>query len=250
MPRRQDAESGPWREYMPRRASDRYPNEKRPCSFCRTLRVVIMFAVLMVALLAYSDNLTWLENIQFIDIFAASIGVAFVAVLAFKIWEEYGTPKQDRANQKEERREAMEKLFDEMDEAVAKREAEEASVHYVDPDTGDELVAHVEKRTEHEEHVTEDGATVTVDHSTVTMEVHVEERVEEAADSPGSDLRSAPHIEEAEIIEEVLDGEEAENEQEAGLESEDELRSGTEQSSGPKKQPQQLDIFGFELERK
>lgn len=190
---------------MPRRASDRYPDEKRPCSFCRTLRVVIMFAVLILALLAYSDNLTWLQDIQFIDIFATAIGVAFVLVIAYKTWEEYGRPKEDRAIKKEERRQAMEKLFDEMDEAVAKREEEEASMRFVDPDTGDELVARVKKQTEHEEHVTEEGATVVVDHTKVTMEVHVEEPPE--SDS-GSDLRSDP------------------------------------------KQPEQLDIFGFELERK
>ena len=189
---------------MPRRASDRYPDEKRPCSFCRTLRVVIMFAVLLLALLAYSDNLTWLQDIQFIDIFAASIGVAFVLVVAYKIWEEYGRPKEDRAIQKEERRQAMEKLFDEMDEAVAKREAEEATVRVTDAETGETLVAEVHKDTEHEELVTDEGDTVVVDHTTVTMEVHVEEPQEVDESKMGSD----------------------------------------------KEQPEQLDILGFELERK
>lgn len=204
---------------MPRRASDRYPDEKRPCAFCRTLRVVIMFAVLIVALLAYSDNLTWLENIQFIDIFAAAIGVTFVLVVAFKVWEEYGSPKEGRAVQKEERRQAMEKLFDEMDEAVAKREAEDATVRITDAETGETMVAEVHKQSEHEEGVTDAGDTVVVDHTTVTMEVHVEEAQELAVD-------------EAEVVEvklgEVSDSEVADT----------------------KKQPEQLDIFGFELERK
>lgn len=220
---------------MPRRASDRYPDEKRPCSFCRTLRVVIMFAVLILALLAYSDNLTWLQDIQFIDIFAASIGVAFVLVIVYKTWEEYGRPKQDRAIQKEERRQAMEKLFDEMDEAVAKREEEEASMRFVDPDTGDELVARVKKQTEHEEHVTEEGTTVVVDHTKVTMEVHVEEPQEVVE----SKAEAEAEIEDAEVVEEVFEAEEvltAETEQEPKEQS--------------KSQPEQLDIFGFELERK
>ena len=163
-----------------------------------------MFAVLLLALLAYSDNLTWLQDIQFIDIFAASIGVAFVLVVAYKIWEEYGRPKEDRAIQKEERRQAMEKLFDEMDEAVAKREAEEATVRVTDAETGETLVAEVHKDTEHEELVTDEGDTVVVDHTTVTMEVHVEEPQEVDESKMGSD----------------------------------------------KEQPEQLDIFGFELERK
>jgi hypothetical protein len=194
-----------------------------------------MFAVLILALLAYSDNLTWLQDIQFIDIFAASIGVAFVLVIVYKTWEEYGRPKQDRAIQKEERRQAMEKLFDEMDEAVAKREEEEASMRFVDPDTGDELVARVKKQTEHEEHVTEEGTTVVVDHTKVTMEVHVEEPQEVVE----SKAEAEAEIEDAEVVEEVFEAEEvltAETEQEPKEQS--------------KSQPEQLDIFGFELERK
>ena len=218
---------------MPRRASDRYPDEKRPCSFCRTLRVVIMFAVLLLALLAYSDNLTWLQDIQFIDIFAASIGVAFVLVVAYKIWEEYGRPKEDRAIQKEERRQAMEKLFDEMDEAVAKREAEEATVRVTDAETGETLVAEVRKDTEHEELVTDEGDTVVVDHTTVTMEVHIEEPQEvEVAESKAGESES--DVVDAEIIEEVIDAEAVD---ESNMASD-------------KEQPEQLDIFGFELERK
>ena len=227
---------------MPRRASDRYPDEKRPCSFCRTLRVVIMFAVLLLALLAYSDNLTWLQDIQFIDIFAASIGVAFVLVVAYKIWEEYGRPKEDRAIQKEERRQAMEKLFDEMDEAVAKREAEEATLRVTDAETGETLVAEVHKDTEHEELVTDAGDTVVVDRTTVTMEVHVEEPQEvEIAKARADDAE--PEVVDAEIIEEVIDAEAV-----------DESKMGSDEShltpSSDKEQPEQLDIFGFELERK
>ncbi|MDP6166521.1 MAG: hypothetical protein QGI54_10335 [Gammaproteobacteria bacterium] len=109
---------------MPRRASDSNPDGKRPCAFCRTLRVVIVFALLIVALMAYSNNLTWLEDIQFTDIFAYVILLAFVIVLVFKVWEEYWKPKQ-HAEDRDERREEMEKLFDEMDAAVAKREAEQ-----------------------------------------------------------------------------------------------------------------------------
>jgi len=120
---------------MPRRASDRDPNGKRPCAICRTLRVVIVFALLVVALMAYADKLAWLKDIQFTDIFAYAIAVAFVVVLVFKTWQEYWKPKQDEKG-REERREEMEKLFDEMDEAVAKREAEEAmkaAVEHHDP---------------------------------------------------------------------------------------------------------------------
>lgn len=221
---------------MPRRASDRYPDEKRPCSFCRTLRVVIMFAVLILALLAYSDNLTWLQDIQFIDIFAAAIGVAFVLVIAYKTWEEYGRPKEDRAVKKEERRQAMEKLFDEMDEAVAKREAEEATLRVTDAETGETLVAEVHKDTEHEELVTEAGDTVVVDRTTVTMEVHVEEPETVATGEEAE-------VVDAEIIEEVIDAEAV-----------DESKMGSDEShltpSSDKEQPEQLDIFGFELERK
>lgn len=194
---------------MPRRASDSNPDGKRPCAFCRTLRVVVIFALLVVALMAYADKLDWLENIQFSDIFAYMIAVAFVVVLAFKVWEEYWKPKK-HAEGREGRREEREKLFDEMDAAVAKREAEEAM--HVDVESGDTLVTQVTHSDRHEEKIDGCGDLVSLDTHEVSLAVTIEHH------EPSGGV-----LEEAE-------------QQEA-----DEAEQG---------HPQQLDIFGYEIKGK
>ena len=203
---------------MPRRASDSNPEGKRPCAFCRTLRVVVIFALLVVALMAYADKLAWLENIQFTDIFAYVIAVAFVVVLVFKIWEEYWKPKKHEEG-REERREEMEKLFDEMDEAVAKREAEEAM--HVDVESGDTLVTQVTHTDRHEEKLDESGELVSIDTHKVSLAVTVEHH------EPSTEPAVAVIAEDAvEVIE-------------------TQTTDSVEQD-----QPEQLDIFGYEIKDK
>jgi hypothetical protein len=220
---------------MPRRASDSNPDGKRPCAFCRTLRVVVIFALLMVALMAYADKLSWLEDIQFTDIFANSIAGAFFLVLGYKVWAEYWKPKK-HAEGRNERREEMEKLFDEMDEAVAKREAETV---LEDSETGgDTLTAHMEESDRHEETHNQNGELVTADTHTVSLDVTVTHK--EPSTNPELD-EQVDIVEPVEVAELVATGEAPEAE---GVESEE---TGDERD---KKQPEQLDIFGFELKDK
>ena len=64
---------------MGRRISDSDPSGKKPCAFCRTMRVVVIFAVMVVMLMAYADKLKWLENIDFTSFFGYSVvGVKIV----------------------------------------------------------------------------------------------------------------------------------------------------------------------------
>ena len=191
---------------MPRRASDSNPDGKRPCAFCRTLRVVIVFALLVVALMAYADKLAWLEDIQFTDIFAYAIAAAFVVVLGFKTWQEYWKPKQHEQG-REGRREEMEKLFDEMDEAVAKREAEEAAQVVVE--AGDTIVTQVIHSDRHEKSIDASGELHSLDTHAVSMAITVEHH------------ESAPD----DIVQES-------------------------QADAEIGQPEQLDIFGYQIKDK
>ena len=62
---------------MGRRISDSDSNGKKPCSFCRTMLVVVMFAVVTVMLMAYSGKLHWLEDIPFNNLFGYLIAGHF-----------------------------------------------------------------------------------------------------------------------------------------------------------------------------
>ena len=217
---------------MPRRASDSNPDGKRPCAFCRTLRVVVVFALLVVALMAYADKLAWLENIQFTDIFAYFIAVAFIVVLLVKVWQEYWQPKK-HAQGREERRDEMARLFDEMDEAVAKREAE-AAVRTVVED-GDTLVTQVTRSDHHEESLDESGELHALDTHTVSLAVTVEHHQPSPTQARANANLAEVHSEAEEKVEEI---------EQAGPEV---VQSS--QSSQPS-QPEQLDIFGYQIKDK
>jgi len=111
---------------MGRRISDSDPSGKKPCAFCRTMRVVVMFAVVTVMLMAYADKLHWLEDIPFTNLFGYLIAVAFLLVLGYRFWDEYWRPKQD-TSARDARRSEQEKKFDELDAIEAERAALEAA---------------------------------------------------------------------------------------------------------------------------
>ena len=60
---------------MGRRISDSDPSGKQPCAFCRTMRIVLIFAVMLVMLMAYADKLSWLRDIDFTTLFGYSMVV-------------------------------------------------------------------------------------------------------------------------------------------------------------------------------
>ena len=105
---------------MGRRISDSDPNGKKPCAFCRTMRVVVIFAVMVVMLMAYANKLHWLENIDFTSLFGYLVVVFFCVVLGYRVWDEYGRPKLSHA-ELEAKRAVREKQFDELDALVAER---------------------------------------------------------------------------------------------------------------------------------
>ena len=68
----------------------RAPTYKRKdCSFCKTVRVVVALAVLVMLLASLSFDYGLLKGIQFTDLFATIVGVAFLIVIGYKVWDEY-----------------------------------------------------------------------------------------------------------------------------------------------------------------
>jgi len=108
---------------MGRRISDSDPNGKTPCAFCRTMRVVMLFAIMVVALMAYANKLEWLKDINFTSLFGYSVVLLFVIVLGYRIWDEYVRPKQSDAD-KAAKIARREELFDALDaqEAIQAQE--------------------------------------------------------------------------------------------------------------------------------
>ncbi|WP_443640406.1 hypothetical protein ABXT70_10305 [Candidatus Njordibacter sp. Uisw_039] len=111
---------------MGRRISDSDPSGKKPCAFCRTMRVVVIFAVMVVMLMFYADKLHWLEDIDFTSLFGYLVVVFFFTVLGYRVWDEYGRPKQSLEDL-EAKRVQREQQFDELDALEAERAVVEHS---------------------------------------------------------------------------------------------------------------------------
>ena len=109
---------------MGRRISDSDPSGKQPCAFCRTMRLVLIFAVMLVMLLAYADKLSWLRDIDFTTLFGYSMVVFFFAVLGYRVWDEYFRAKLSQTD-RDARRALREQKFDELDALEAERAAAE-----------------------------------------------------------------------------------------------------------------------------
>ena len=105
---------------MGRRISDSDPSGKKPCAFCRTMRVVVIFAVMVVMLMAYANKLHWLKDVDFTSLFGYLVVVFFCTVLGYRVWDEYGRPKQSQA-ELDAKRAQREKQFDEIDALEAER---------------------------------------------------------------------------------------------------------------------------------
>ena len=109
---------------MGRRISDSDPSGKQPCAFCRTMRLVLIFAVMLVMLLAYADKLSWLRDIDFTTLFGYSMVVFFFTVLGYRVWDEYFRAKLSQTD-RDARRALREQKFDELDALEAERAAAE-----------------------------------------------------------------------------------------------------------------------------
>ena len=109
---------------MGRRISDSDPSGKQPCAFCRTMRIVLIFAVMLVMLMAYADKLSWLRDIDFTTLFGYSMVVFFFAVLGYRVWDEYFRAQLSQTD-RDARRALREQKFDELDALEAERAAAE-----------------------------------------------------------------------------------------------------------------------------
>jgi len=105
---------------MGRRISDSDPSGKQPCAFCRTMRLVLIFAVMLVMLMAYADKLSWLRDIDFTTLFGYSMVVFFFTVLGYRVWDEYFRVQLSQTD-RDARRALREQKFDELDALEAER---------------------------------------------------------------------------------------------------------------------------------
>jgi len=62
---------------------------RKDCSFCKTIRIVIAMAILVLALASLTFDFGLLEGIYFTDLFAAVVGIGFFIVFGWKLWDEY-----------------------------------------------------------------------------------------------------------------------------------------------------------------
>ena len=109
---------------MGRRISDSDPSGKQPCAFCRTMRLVLIFAVMLVMLMAYADKLSWLRDIDFTTLFGYSMVVFFFTVLGYRVWDEYFRAQLSQTD-RDARRALREQKFDELDALEAEHAAAE-----------------------------------------------------------------------------------------------------------------------------
>ena len=109
---------------MGRRISDSDPSGKQPCAFCRTMRLVLIFAVMVVMLMAYGDKLSWLRDIDFTTLFGYLMVVVFFTILGYRVWDEYFRAKPSQTD-RDARRTLREQQFDELDALEAERAAAE-----------------------------------------------------------------------------------------------------------------------------
>ena len=109
---------------MGRRISDSDPSGKQPCAFCRTMRLVLIFAVMLVMLMAYGDKLSWLRDIDFTTLFGYLMVVVFFTILGYRVWDEYFRAKPSQTD-RDARRTLREQQFDELDALEAERAAAE-----------------------------------------------------------------------------------------------------------------------------
>ena len=64
-----------------------YP--RKDCSLCKTFRLVISMAVLILAIASLTFDFGLLKDINFSDLFALLIGIGLLLTVSWKVWQEY-----------------------------------------------------------------------------------------------------------------------------------------------------------------
>jgi len=224
---------------MGRRISDSDPSGKKPCAFCRTMRVVVIFAVMVVMLMAYANKLHWLEDVDFTSLFGYLVVAFFFTVLGYRVWDEYGRPKQSQA-ELDAKRAQREKQFDEIDaleaerallEPLAATEVKLAEVEIAEVDIAEVDIAEVE--TAEAETVETGIAEIEVTKVEVT-EVNVTEAELTQVEVNELDMT---HVETAEV--EVTE-----------IQASELLNPQVKPESDASADPEQLDLLGFSTPKK
>ena len=219
---------------MGRRISDSDPSGKKPCAFCRTMRVVVIFAVMVVMLMAYANKLHWLEDVDFTSLFGYLVVAFFFTVLGYRVWDEYGRPKQSQA-ELDAKRAQREKQFDEIDALEAERALLEplaaTEVKLADVEIAEVEIAEVE--TAEAETVEAGIAKIEVTKVEVT-EVNVTEAELTQVEVDELDMT---HVETAEV--EVTE-----------IQASELLNPQVKPESDASADPEQLDLLGFSTPKK
>ena len=224
---------------MGRRISDSDPSGKKPCAFCRTMRVVVIFAVMVVMLMAYANKLHWLEDVDFTSLFGYLVVAFFFTVLGYRVWDEYGRPKQSQA-ELDAKRAQREKQFDEIDALEAERallkplaatEVKLAEVEIAEVEIAEVEIAEVE--TDEAETVEAGIAEIEVTKVEVT-EVNVTEAELTQVEINELDMT---HVETAEV--EVTE-----------IQASELLNPQVKPESDASADPEQLDLLGFSTPKK
>jgi len=88
------------------------------------MRLVLIFAVMVVMLMAYADKLSWLRDIDFTTLFGYLMAVVFFTILGYRVWDEYFRAQPSQTD-RDARRTLREQQFDELDALEAERAAAE-----------------------------------------------------------------------------------------------------------------------------
>ena len=234
---------------MGRRISDSDPSGKKPCAFCRTMRVVVIFAVMVVMLMAYANKLHWLEDVDFTSLFGYLVVAFFFTVLGYRVWDEYGRPKQSQA-ELDAKRAQREKQFDEIDaleaerallEPLAATEVKLAEVEIAEVEIAEVEIAEVEIAEEETDEVeTAEAETIETGIAEIELtkvevtEVNVTEAELTQVEVNELDMT---HVETAEV--EVTE-----------IQASELLNSQVKPESDASADPEQLDLLGFSTPNK
>ena len=234
---------------MGRRISDSDPSGKKPCAFCRTMRVVVIFAVMVVMLMAYANKLHWLEDVDFTSLFGYLVVAFFFTVLGYRVWDEYGRPKQSQA-ELDAKRAQREKQFDEIDaleaerallEPLAATEVKLAEVEIAEVEIAEVEIAEVEIAEEETDEVeTAEAETIETGIAEIKVtKVEVTEAIVTEAELTQVEVNELDmtHVEAAEV--EVTE-----------IQASELLNPQVKPESDASADPEQLDLLGFSTHNK
>jgi hypothetical protein len=234
---------------MGRRISDSDPSGKKPCAFCRTMRVVVIFAVMVVMLMAYANKLHWLEDVDFTSLFGYLVVAFFFTVLGYRVWDEYGRPKQSQA-ELDAKRAQREKQFDEIDaleaerallEPLAATEVKLAEVEIAEVEIAEVEIAEVEIAEEETDEVkTAEAETIETGIAEIEVtKVEVTEAIVTEAELTQVEVNELDmtHVEAAEV--EVTE-----------IQASELLNPQVKPESDASADPEQLDLLGFSTHNK